>query len=605
MRPTRQSSRILKNQYALYNQQQIQHQQQLQLLYKAATSFYQPTPQQQEEEQSSVIPKPITVPTLREQDQTFVTNSYAAVTQSSYAALGGKGKQGASIKKRVEMGLLSGIEEEVLFSLKALVKYSYQDPLVFSIKENPFVLESLVRYLDCSKIKSEYTSTDLRSISLNDNLNFTLDAALALRNFSQVIENSAVMSLSSVLKEILIKILNNKVVQNFTIGDDEYEASVELLRYSLDIVESISSYLSPAPKDDPLFNSLLDILSTSEDRYTIISILRSLSRLLVRTTSDSPSSAEDIPDSILDQVSSYLLASSPMIIPDHGNDELLLASIDFLYQFCLAGDERISTLLKSQHRCTILRSVLPKLLVHGLEQISTEFLDKMDSKRILKLVKRVKNSSLVSPPALHKELFDQIKLLEEPERATTWMRCCYEPVQTGEVTQISLWKAYEAEFSARSDETKKLLPAVDFIKNVSNSFPHSSAKVLNQSDGTKKFVIKGIQPRQFPVSVELANSEAVQPPEADEEDLEMSEDIIHEDLDQSEQAPFKLFNYGANDKISVNEINTSSALLINSLVKTELGHQLFQGSKDELLTKVLMVPNLFSHIYESLEYIDY
>ncbi|KAK7679303.1 hypothetical protein QCA50_017690 [Cerrena zonata] len=126
--------------------------------------------------------------------------------------------------------------------------------------------------------------------------------------------------------------------------------------------------------------------------------------------------------------------------------------------------------------------------------------------------------------------------LPEPLRATTWLRCCYEPyyppseaasninetseVAPGEVTQISLWKAYETQFEEIWKNDSKLdhaslLAAVEFIKNVTSAFPESETMVVNipsadpSKPAKKKFVIKGIQPRQFPVSIEIGNYEAL------------------------------------------------------------------------------------------------
>ncbi|EGW35319.1 uncharacterized protein SPAPADRAFT_58545, partial [Spathaspora passalidarum NRRL Y-27907] len=144
-------------------------------------------------------------------------------------------------------------------------------------------------------------------------------------------------------------------------------------------------------------------------------------------------------------------------------------------------------------------------------------------------------------PDLPEELYSLIVRFSEPLRATTWLRCCYETftplskpdesaenssdVIPGEVTQISLWKAYEKQFQEVWDppsgqtnpEFKQLLPAVEFIKNVSKAFPSSEAMVINlppsasDSAPKKKFIIRGIQPRQFAVNIDVANYEALKP----------------------------------------------------------------------------------------------
>ena len=73
----------------------------------------------------------------------------------------------------------------------------------------------------------------------------------------------------------------------------------------------------------------------------------------------------------------------------------------------------------------------------------------------------------------------------------------FEPVQEAEFTQISLWRSYESKFGQPVRESgRKLLPAVEFIKNVSNAFNNAAAIVITDPvTGKKRFVIKGIQPR--------------------------------------------------------------------------------------------------------------
>ena len=160
----------------------------------------------------------------------------------------------------------------------------------------------------------------------------------------------------------------------------------------------------------------------------------------------------------------------------------------------------------------------------------------------LNLTKRSQFSGVPSSlPQLTEDLYSLIVRFPEPLRATTWLRCCYEPyahnnlistagtdattdVIPGEVTQISLWKAYENQFQEIWDpsngesnpDLKPLLPAVDFIKNVSHAFPNSEAMVVNLDSvegeaPKKKFIIKGIQPRQFAVNIDIGNYDALKP----------------------------------------------------------------------------------------------
>ena len=94
-----------------------------------------------------------------------------------------------------------------------------------------------------------------------------------------------------------------------------------------------------------------------------------------------------------------------------------------------------------------------------------------------------------SAPELTEELYKIIVAFPEPIRASTWLHCCYEATMTeqAEVTQISIWKAYETQFQeiwkpntegTLNHNYKPLLPAVEFIKNVTKAFPYAEAKVV-------------------------------------------------------------------------------------------------------------------------------
>lgn len=80
----------------------------------------------------------------------------------------------------------------------------------------------------------------------------------------------------------------------------------------------------------------------------------------------------------------------------------------------------------------------------------------------------------------------------------TWhrLRSCFDEDPTGEITQIALWQAYQIPFAPFA-ATRPLLPAKDFITNVSTTFARASAQVMNGP--TPRFVIRGIRARTVPV----------------------------------------------------------------------------------------------------------
>lgn len=82
------------------------------------------------------------------------------------------------------------------------------------------------------------------------------------------------------------------------------------------------------------------------------------------------------------------------------------------------------------------------------------------------------------------------------------LRTCFEEDPTGEITQITLWGAYNQAFNdvmQAQPHHKMLMPAKDFITNVSSTFPGATAQVLQISTTQQKYTIRGIRPRSVPV----------------------------------------------------------------------------------------------------------
>mgnify|MGYP004714803773 CR=1 FL=1 len=258
--------------------------------------------------------------------------------------------------------------------------------------------------------------------------------------------------------------------------------------------------------------------------------------------------------SVSDCIESVLMALLRQIVSFLVLDdvELVAASIDFLKAYlsleAIHPDYPDSVEELQRFRCQelcrdheiflVLASQLPNLALAGLPLNDPS---KMPTPAVVETLARRNpyGSMPLLVPELSQQLYDIVVRFPEPLRATTWLRCCYEPVVNpdvegsnpgieipGEVTQISLWKAYEKQFdqvwSTKEGETvpphshfPKLLPAVDFIKNVNTAFPHSQAMVLNTPLAVpgeapkRRFIIRGIQPRQFVVSVEVGNYDAL------------------------------------------------------------------------------------------------
>jgi len=418
--------------------------------------------------------------------------------------------------------------------------------------------------------------------------NFDKTSALSLRNLSQDGDFTQLLAVNPKTKKILYEVL-----KNYEDNNDESKIMLskikknnldnELLMYITDIVESVSSYIAPAPKDDDLFISLTKIFNITTDRSLLISIMRSFARFLVRSELNIENCSMNLSNVILDKITSFLLT----------NDyDLILTSLDFLYQYSLPGNLRINTLLKSNQRQEILKLKLPNLLTYQLN-ISGNPND-FHNIKYQRLIKRTKPPIPTIPPKLSPDHYKAIISLQEPSRATAWMRCCYKAVIDGEVTQISLWKSYESQFEKESIENKrKLLPAVDFIKNVSNAFPNSSAMVINLTNGQRKFIIKGIEPRLKSVDIPTGEYEAFNKIQQKEEHVfSGSIDDIQEPLPKY-QPP-----------MIINDVNKSSSMLLTSITNNSMGKELFKPLQEDIFKKIQAVPILFDELVDCLKYLQ-
>lgn len=416
---------------------------------------------------------------------------YSLANFSVFQSLPKETARGVDDLTRMEMALLSGIPEEIKWSLKKYLTYSNKAPYMISLRTLPDLLPLFKTFiLPLERIVEGLNKSSICDSKAMDSLQMGLNALLILRNLAQDTDSVQILVKDREIKSFILFIL--KKFQCVATGDNKwqlYEGNAtffnELTHYTLDLMEAISSYIAPAMKDDHYFQTLVSILNYTKDRYMVISILRSLSRLLVRSKANEESAADNLDHKTLSLIVSFLLLEC--------DSELIIASLDFLYQYILPGSQRITELFKSKECSLILEATLPNLLSYNIATPDYHLLQKHK----IRLIKRLKPPAPKEPPNLSEDLFQQLFKLNEPLRSTAWLRCCFEPVQEAEFTQISLWRSYESKFGQPVRESgRKLLPAVEFIKNVSNAFNNAAAIVITDPvTGKKRFVIKGIQPR--------------------------------------------------------------------------------------------------------------
>lgn len=483
-----------------------------------------------------------------------------------YVAPIGYNHRGAEDVDRIKMSLKSGIDSEIRWALSTLTRVSLHPSFVLENQE--FVGHELIKYF----LKPYQLIVEKKAKKVTqDILVLSLDALLTLRNLVQDLANQQWLSQIKNFKKNITEALrfltnwffhNNGHYYQLQQFDNQFK---EALGYLVDLIEPLSCYYIDNTKNDSLFQILLNTSILTTDKSLFVNIVRCLSHLLiirdkslkVEEEVDVAGNAEDdtkelerTPNNCIGSIKdSHLeIFVNQLLISDN---ELNAAVLEFLKLYLTSealhpeypNSVKDSQLFRLQYLLqvntsratfnTIIKQ-LPLLIVSNLPLNEPSNIKPITQ---LNLTKRSLYSGVPTTlPELSEELYSIIVRFPEPLRATTWLRCCYEPyfphqttdeenaeVIPGEVTQISLWKAYEKQFQEiwePSDSSaslyKSLLPAVDFIKNVSHAFPNSEAMVVNldavaSETPKKKFIIKGIQPRQFAVNIDVGNYEAVKP----------------------------------------------------------------------------------------------
>ena len=104
---------------------------------------------------------------------------------------------------------------------------------------------------------------------------------------------------------------------------------------------------------------------------------------------------------------------------------------------------------------------------------------------------RLEVSSDTAALTLSSGALKKLKGLEETKRANRWLEEILEEDANHGVTQIAIWKAYEAAFK---DASAPLLEATVLIHGASRVFENASAQIIEDPD--RKFIIKGVRPRE-------------------------------------------------------------------------------------------------------------
>ncbi|KAK9451692.1 uncharacterized protein V1518DRAFT_409270 [Limtongia smithiae] len=391
---------------------------------------------------------------------------------------------------RVALAIRSNIPDEMDWALQSLVRMSFDSPDDLSFTKYPSLAPALLEKLGAV---DQFASIDACILRLEDGtvieetdddmglglgsqsvvrkrLDKVLEAALVLRNATINPDNARVLSMLKVCQVALIKCLSLP----------ERPSLVELRQYALDITESVAFFLRPTSSEDTLFQILIGYLD-SDDRGVLIAAMRAVARLVI-----------SVELNLLQSINPKLISRiSALILLD--DEELLTVCLDFLYQYTSNSDNIELTADKIDWRDPI-QQLIRLLLFQAREWPSVD-------RPIVPQPFANRQPPPQTPPLLPLDLITELLQFPEPDRAIRWMRVCFEEDEEADVTQITLWKAYESCFEDYARQGKKLLPAADFIKNVTMAFRQAAAMVVTTPNGQQKFIIKGIRPRQMPLSL--------------------------------------------------------------------------------------------------------
>lgn len=468
----------------------------------------------------------------------------------------GSGHMGVNSLDRIIMSLESGLDSEISYALSTLSYYSCNEPTVLLIPTYPLIGNELIKhfmkpYTLLAENPDSFETTDSKMLSNS------VMSLLSLRNAVQDLVNQQwLCQIASFRKDALIalkffnKWLYTSDLQALYLLLQHDDLFRESYLYLLDILDALTCFYVENPLNDPLFAQLLVLLSGTDDKHVLSTVIKCLHHQLFLGGAEALSprdSMQNNADNCIDAIKSEHLEIIVRLLYVN-DDDLTRSALGFIKQYLYSEAVhpnyrssvkksqlyRLQKLVQatgSKSNLKILLKQLPELIVAKLPLVEPT---ETDQSVPLQLARRSDHGVPTVTSCLPEKLYEIIVTFPEPLRATTWLRCCYESFNApssqteadstdgvpGEVTQISLWKAYENQFEAiwkdrLNPSWPNLLPAVDFIKNVSSAFPNSEAMVVTvpSTDPAqpvkKKFIIKGIQPRQYPVNIDVANFEAL------------------------------------------------------------------------------------------------
>lgn len=328
------------------------------------------------------------------------------------------------------------------------------------VEGTPDILERI------EKLTLKDVDDSIQPEKFSDKMLQVIEAALTLRNMVMLEDNAHYVSEMQPLRDMLSIVLNLP----------KLEALVELKHYALDIVEQLTKYLH-FDAGDPLYVSLLAQLESS-DRGAVLTSLRAISRISMNL--EDSNRLVGIPSKTLHNILDWAMLD---------DEDLVNSCLDFLYQYT-AVVSNVDFMINEVDLDGLINQ-LTRHLIYGARETSRELMIKP----------QVRRPPPADIPNVPEDLLNILLGMDEPERSSKWLRCLFEEDKDESITQIALWQAYQARFAPAVEKLgRPLLPAAEFIKNVSTTFAEKAAAQV-QSGAVQKFIIKGIRIRDAPVDL--------------------------------------------------------------------------------------------------------
>lgn len=315
------------------------------------------------------------------------------------------------------------------------------------------------------KLPTNLPYDSLETYELNHELRNVKEAVLVMRNMVLLKENAWYVSryAKGLLRDFLVVLINlpNQPRLN------------EIKNDALDIAEECTKFMR-TDVEDPLWVSLVNCLDSS-DRAHVIRALWALTHFSTEMDEgDGNRAMERISKPTLQQLYYHTLLDL--------DKDVLSGALDFWYQYTLSPDniEKLMDIIN-----------FPVVFVPRMVALLTYESRPTKKETVLQEEKVAPAPSEI--PRVPAKLLKDLMELSEPERSSQWLRCCFIEDTECEITQIALWQAYQSRFADPRIPGGGVLPAAEFIKNVSNTFTNAQAQVIN-GPGTAKFIIKGIRP---------------------------------------------------------------------------------------------------------------